>query len=199
MDSARTNICDPRAYLVVACSESRVSSAEMKTIAQILTAASATIFASNVLAEPLAVGSAMPVVEQKNQDGKVVNLGEAGGKGYVLVFFYPKADTPGCTKQACSLRDSYEALTEKSVRIFGVSADREAGQKAFKEKYKLPFELLADADAKVIDAFGVPKTLGFAKRQAFLFKDGKLVWSDLSASTEKQAEDVLKFLAAQPD
>lgn len=171
----------------------------MKTIAQILTAASATIFASNVLAEPLAVGSAMPVVEQKNQDGKVVNLGEAGGKGYVLVFFYPKADTPGCTKQACSLRDSYEALTEKSVRIFGVSADREAGQKAFKEKYKLPFELLADADAKVIDAFGVPKTLGFAKRQAFLFKDGKLVWSDLSASTEKQAEDVLKFLAAQPD
>jgi peroxiredoxin Q/BCP len=170
----------------------------MKSIAQILTAASATIFASNVLAEPLAVGSPVPVVSQKNQDGKLVNLGEEGAKGYVLVFFYPKADTPGCTKQACSLRDSYEALTGKNVRIFGVSADREAGQKAFKEKYKLPFELLADDDAKVIDAFGVPKTLGFAKRQAFLFKDGKLVWNDLSASTEKQAEDVLKFLAADP-
>ncbi|MGL4398314.1 MAG: peroxiredoxin [Luteolibacter sp.] len=168
----------------------------MKTITRILTAASATIFASNVLAEPLAVGSAIPVVEQKNQDGKLVNLSEVGAKGYVLVFFYPKADTPGCTKQACSLRDSYEALTEKHVKIFGVSADREAGQKAFKEKYKLPFELLADEDAKVIDAFGVPKTLGFAKRQAFLFRDGKLVWSDLSASTEKQAEDVMKFLAA---
>lgn len=170
----------------------------MKNIAQILTAASTAIFASNALAEPLSIGSAIPVVEQKNQDGKVVKLAEAGGKGFVLVFFYPKADTPGCTKQACSLRDSYEALSEKSVKIFGVSADKEAGQKAFKDKYKLPFELLADADAKVIDAFGVPKTLGFAKRQAFLFKDGKLVWSDLSASTEKQAEDVLKYLAANP-
>ncbi|MGL5017464.1 MAG: peroxiredoxin [Luteolibacter sp.] len=170
----------------------------MKTIAQILTAASATIFASNALAEPLSVGAAIPVVEQKNQDGNVVKLAEVGAKGFVLVFFYPKADTPGCTKQACSLRDSYEALSEKSVKIFGVSADKEAGQKAFKDKYKLPFELLADADAKVIDAFGVPKTLGFAKRQAFLFKDGKLVWSDLSASTEKQAEDVLKYLAANP-
>lgn len=169
----------------------------MKTITQILTAATATIFASNALAEPLAVGSAMPAVEQKDQDGKVVNLQEAAAKGYTLVYFYPKADTPGCTKQACSLRDSYESLTEKGVKIFGVSADKEVGQKAFKAKYKLPFDLLADADAKVIDAFGVPKTLGFAKRQAFLFKDGKLVWSDLSASTEKQAEDVLKYLAAQ--
>jgi peroxiredoxin Q/BCP len=169
----------------------------MKTITQILTAASTAIFASNALAEPLALGSAMPTVEQKDQDGKVVKLQEAAAKGYTLVYFYPKADTPGCTKQACSLRDSYAALSEKGVQIFGVSADKEAGQKAFKEKYKLPFELLADADGKVIDAFGVPKTLGFAKRQAFLFKDGKLVWSDLSASTERQAEDVLKFLAAQ--
>jgi peroxiredoxin Q/BCP len=169
----------------------------MKTITRILTAASASLFASNALAEPLAVGSAVPAVEQKDQDGKVVKLQEAAAKGYTLVYFYPKADTPGCTKQACSLRDSYEAMTDKGVKIFGVSADNEAGQKAFKEKYKLPFELLADADGKVIDAFGVPKTLGFAKRQAFLFKDGKLVWSDLSASTEKQAEDVLKYLATQ--
>jgi peroxiredoxin Q/BCP len=169
----------------------------MKTIARILTAASASIFASNALAEPLAVGSPVPAVEQKDQDGRLVKLQEAAAKGYTLVYFYPKADTPGCTKQACSLRDSYETLSEKGVKIFGVSADNEAGQKAFKAKYKLPFELLADADAKVINAFGVPKTLGFAKRQAFLFKDGKLVWNDLSASTEKQAEDVLKYLSAQ--
>lgn len=169
----------------------------MKTITQILTAVSATIFASNALAEPLAVGASIPAVEQKNQDGNVVKLQEVAAKGYTLVYFYPKADTPGCTKQACSLRDSYAALTDKGVKIFGVSADNEASQKAFKEKNKLPFELLADADARVIDAFGVPKTLGFAKRQAFLFKDGKLVWSDLSASTEQQAEDVLKYLATQ--
>lgn len=169
----------------------------MNRISQILTAASTAIFTTNALAEPLAVGSPIPAVEQKNQDDQVVKLAEAGATGYTLVYFYPKSDTPGCTKQACSLRDSYAALTDKSVKIFGVSADKVAAQKAFKEKYKLPFDLLADEDGKVIDSFGVPKTLGFAKRQAFLFKDGKLIWSDLSASTEKQAEDVLKFLATQ--
>jgi len=164
----------------------------MKSIAKILTAVTTTLFASSALAEPLAVGAALPAV-----DGQVVKLAEAGAKGYTLVYFYPKADTPGCTKQACSLRDSYAALTDKGVKIFGVSMDKVEAQKAFKDKYKLPFELLADPDAKVVDAFGVPKTVGFASRQAYLFKDGKLVWLDQKASTEKQAEDVLKFLAAQ--
>lgn len=169
----------------------------MKSISKILTAVTTTLFASSALAEPLVVGAALPAVEQKNQDDQVVKLAEAGANGYTLVYFYPKADTPGCTKQACSLRDAYAALTEKCVKIFGVSIDKVEAQKAFKDKYKLPFELLADADGKVVDAFGVPKTLGFASRQAFLFKDGKLVWMDQKASTEKQAEDVLKFLAAQ--
>jgi thioredoxin-dependent peroxiredoxin len=168
----------------------------MKTIAQILSAASASLFAGHALAEPLAVGAAIPAVEQKNQDDQLVKLAEVGAKGYTLVYFYPKADTPGCTKQACSLRDSYAALTEKGVRIYGVSLDKAEAQKAFKAKYKLPFDLLADTDGKVVDAFGVPKAMGFAKRQAFLFKDGKLVWSDQSASTDKQAEDILKYLAA---
>ncbi len=124
----------------------------------------------------------------------MVKLAEAGASGYTLVYFYPKADTPGCTKQACSLRDSYAALTEKGVRVFGVSMDPVNAQKAFHEKYKLPFDLLADEDGTVVAAFGVPKTLGFAKRQAFLFKDGKLVWSDFSASTDQQAADVLKAI-----
>ena len=183
--------------LAVAISKSGARVALMKRISQILTAVFTGIFATNALAEPLAVGSPLPAVEQKNQDDQLVKLAEAAAKGFTLVYFYPKADTPGCTKQACSLRDSYAALTDKGVKIFGVSADKVPAQKAFKDKYKLPFDLLADADAKVIDAFGVPKTLGFAKRQAFLFKDGKLVWRDTSASTEQQAEDVLKFLATQ--
>jgi thioredoxin-dependent peroxiredoxin len=169
----------------------------MKGITQILSAVTAAIFTGCSAAGPIAIGAALPAVEQKNQDGEVVNLATAGAKGYTLVYFYPKADTPGCTKQACSLRDSYAALTEKKVKIFGVSTDKAASQKAFKEKYKLPFDLLADADGKVVAAFGVPKMMGFSKRQAFLFKDGKLVWSDFSAATDKQAEDVLKFLAAQ--
>jgi peroxiredoxin Q/BCP len=187
----------PKSQLAVAISKYGARVAAMKRLSQILTAVSTGIFASNALAEPLAVGSPIPVVEQKNQDDQLVKLAEAAAKSFTLVYFYPKSDTPGCTKQACSLRDSYAALTDKGVKIFGVSADKVPAQKAFKDKYKLPFDLLADSDAKVIDAFGVPKTLGFAKRQAFLFKDGKLVWSDTTASTDKQAEDVLKFLATQ--
>lgn len=168
----------------------------MSCFSQILAAVTSGVFAGGAYAAPLAVGAPLPAVEQNDQDGKIVKLAEAGGSGYLLVYFYPKADTPGCTKQACSLRDSYVLLTEKGVKIYGVSMDKVPAQKAFKDKYKLPFDLLADSDGKVVDAFGVPKTMGFSKRQAFLFKDGMLVWSDLSASTEEQAADVIKFLAA---
>jgi peroxiredoxin Q/BCP len=170
----------------------------MSQITKILGSIATGIFAANAAAEPLAEGAALPVVSQKNQEDQPVKLAEAGAAGYTLVYFYPKADTPGCTKQACSLRDSYAALTEKGVRIFGVSTDSVKAQKAFRDKYKLPFDLLADEDGTVLAAFGVPKTLGFAKRQAFLFKDGKLVWRDLSASTEQQAADVLQFIAGKP-
>jgi thioredoxin-dependent peroxiredoxin len=169
----------------------------VKSITQLFTAVSTTLFTTQALAGPLTLGSALPAVSQKNQDGALINLSETATKGYTLIYFYPKADTPGCTKQACSLRDSYVALTDKGVRVYGVSMDKVPAQKAFQVKYKLPFELLADAEGTLVDAFGVPKTLGFSKRQAFLFKDAKLVWSDLSASTEQQAEDVLKFLATQ--
>lgn len=147
---------------------------------------------SAIAAEPIDIGTALPTVTAKDQDGKEVKLAEAGAEGWTLVYFYPKADTPGCTKQACSIRDSYVTLTEKKVKVFGVSMDTVDAQKAFKEKYKLPFTLIADHDAKVADAFGVPHALGVAKRQAFLFKDGKLSWRDLAASTEEQAADVLK-------
>jgi len=142
-------------------------------------------------ADELALGAKLPAVTAQDQDGAAVDLAAAGGKGWTLVYFYPKADTPGCTKQACSLRDAYATLTDRGVRVFGVSGDDEASQKAFQKKYKLPFTLLADPDKKVMDAFGVPHTAGFAKRQAFLFKDGVLVWRDLTASTEQQAADVL--------
>ena len=146
--------------------------------------------------EPLAIGASMPDVAGIDQDGKAVALKEAAAKGYVLVYFYPKADTPGCTAQACSLRDAYTELQEKGVRVFGVSADSPEAQHKFQEKYHLPFELIADKDGKVIDAFGVPRIplVGFAARQAYLFKDGVLVWRDLKASTKEQAADVLKVI-----
>jgi thioredoxin-dependent peroxiredoxin len=145
-------------------------------------------------AEPITIGTTAPNVTTLDQDGKPVNLAEYYKKGYTLVYFYPKADTGGCTAQACSLRDQYAKLTEKGIQVIGVSVDSPAAQKAFRQKYNLPFTLIPDTDHKVINAFGVP--LGtkkpYAARQAFLIKDGVVVWRDLKASTKEQAETVLK-------
>lgn len=91
------------------------------------------------------------------------------------------------------MRDSYEKITDAGIKVYGVSNDAPAVQKAFKKKHDLPFTLIGDPEGKVIDAFGVPKRgAGMASRQAYLFKDGKLVWKDESASTEEQADDVMK-------
>ncbi|HEY4813069.1 MAG TPA: peroxiredoxin [Chthoniobacterales bacterium] len=143
----------------------------------------------------LKLGDAIPAVTAKDQNGQAVNLGESK-TGYTLVYFYPKAMSPGCTAQACSLRDSYTELQEKGVKIYGVSIDTVEDQKKFADIDHLPFQLLADPGKKVIAAFGVPLLKNaFASRQAYLFKDGKLVWFDTKASTDAQAADVLKVLA----
>jgi peroxiredoxin Q/BCP len=142
-------------------------------------------------AEPLAVGAPAPQISAVDQDGKTVNFKDVYAKGPTLVYFYPKADTPGCTKQACSIRDDWSALQAKGVQVLGVSGDKPDAQKKFQDKYKLPFTLIADSDSKVAEAFGVPTTMGIAKRQSFLIKDGKVVWNMLKASTDTHAKDVL--------
>lgn len=148
-------------------------------------------------ADSIPLGTKVPSVKALDQDGKEYNLG-AGTSGFLLVYFYPKADTPGCTAQACSLRDAYTALTAKGVKVIGVSSDKPESQKAFRDKHKLPFTLLADTDHQVTTAFGVPTVMGFATRQAYLFKNGVLVWKDEHASTAKQADDILAFINGTP-
>ncbi len=146
----------------------------------------------------LKLGDPVPEVTSTDQNGKAVNLAEVAQTGYTLVYFYPKAMSKGCTAQACSLRDSYTELQGKGVQVFGVSLDSVASQKEFEQKEHLPFELLSDTDRKVTSAFGVPLMKdAFATRQAYLFKNGKLVWLDTKASTDKQAEDVLAVLASR--
>jgi len=140
------------------------------------------------------LGTELPGLTTTDQDGQSVNLADYRSEPFVLVYFYPKADTPGCTKQACSLRDAYAELNDQNITVFGVSGDSVNAQKAFQEKFSLPFRLLADEDKAVIEAFGVPAMGKFPKRQAFLFESGKLIWKDESASTEQQAADVLAFL-----
>jgi len=144
--------------------------------------------------EPLEVGAPAPDVTALNQDSESVSLGDLYQKGIVLVYFYPRADTPGCTKQACSLRDAFAELSDRGVTVVGVSSDRPEAQKKFQEKYSLPFTLMADTDHKIIEAFGVPTRLGIASRQAFLIQEAKIIWRDLKASTAEQAADVLAVL-----
>ena len=147
-------------------------------------------------ANPVNVGDAAPSAVAPDETGAKVELKDVYSKNkYTLVYFYPKADTPGCTAQGCSLRDGYEKLTDKGVAVVGVSADKPEAQAAFKAKYNLPFTLLADTDKAVIKAFGVGSTFGYSNRQAYLIKDGKVVYADHKGSTKQQADDILDFLA----
>ena len=151
--------------------------------------------------EPLKVGDPAPAVTATTDAGTQLSFSDVYAKHtYTLVYFYPKADTPGCTKQGCSLRDGYETLTKQGVAVIGVSHDDVAAQKAFKEKYHLPFTLIADMDRKVIDAFGVPVAMpmtSMAHRSAYLIKDGKIVYADYKGTTEKQADTILKVISEQ--
>ncbi len=166
----------------------------MKKLSLLSTLAAFAISSTAILhADPLEVGADAPSVTTTDQKGKTVDLDKELSKGLTLVYFYPKADTPGCTKQACNLRDAFEEVTKAGIKVFGVSADTAEDQEAFAEKFTLPFTLLADKKGEVIAAFGVPtiNDKGLAARQSFLIKDGKVIWRDLKAKPTTQAEDAI--------
>lgn len=147
--------------------------------------------------EPLAVGVKAPILTAPDENGAPVDFGKVYQRGITLVYFYPKADTPGCTSQACSLRDGISDLAKLGITVLGVSHDTAEAQRKFKAKYDLPFALIADHDGKVMKAFGVPTILfGLAKRQSFLVKDGKIAWRSLSAQTDGHAEEVRKAVVS---
>lgn len=154
------------------------------------------LFSLFARAEPLAVGTAAPQITAKNQDAQDVVFGDVYAKGITLVYFYPKAETPGCTKEACSLRDSYAALQGNGLQILGVSCDTPEAQKKFKDHQNLPFTLIADTDGKVAEAFHVPMipVVGVPMRQSFIIKDGKVAWASLSAQTSGAAKEVQSAL-----
>jgi len=145
----------------------------------------------------LSVGDAAPNVTARDQDGRDVNLADVYAKGPTLVYFYPKAGTPGCTAQACSLRDAFPDFSSDNIQVIGVSADTVEAQKKFAEEYKLPFVLLADTDLAVAKAFGVPTipVLGVPKRQSFIVRDGKIAWIVESAKTRDHAAEVREALS----
>jgi peroxiredoxin Q/BCP len=151
---------------------------------------------STTKADPLKPGTSVPPLKSLDEDGKEVNLDEILKEGLTLVYFYPKADTPGCTKEACAIRDKWEDVQKAGVTVIGVSMDKPDAQKAFKEKFKLPFTLLADSEGAVVKAFGVSMIrAGFPTRQSFLVKDGKVVWHDPDVKVDAHLDNVLKAVA----
>ena len=102
----------------------------------------------------LKVGDKVPDFSALDEEGKTINLSDYQGKK-LIVFFYPKASTPGCTMEGCNLRDNYANLIKAGFELLGVSADSQKRQANFKKKYKFPFPLLADEDHTVINTFGV--------------------------------------------
>lgn len=142
----------------------------------------------------LEIGDPTPDVVGQDEAGNSIRLADYSREGHTLIYFFPKADTPGCTEQACALRDEYGELTARRVRVLGVSADSAAKLRRFKAKHHLPFPLLMDEHQQLSQAFGVPTILGMTHRQSFLIKEGKLVWRDLRASTRWQARDVIQAI-----
>jgi peroxiredoxin Q/BCP len=143
---------------------------------------------------PLEVGADAPDARVFTVEGDEVALNQYYGPGFTLVYFYPRAETAGCTKQACSLRDGFAVLKQRGVKVVGLSIDGPQAQKRFQQKHHLPFTLLADPERNSAQAFGVPLVAGMFRRQSFLVRAGKIVWRDLHAATAEQATDVLKAL-----
>src|ERR1700757_2841746 len=141
----------------------------------------------------------------QTDEDKTVSLSDFAGKPVVL-FFYPRADTPGCTIEACGFRDSFKKLQKAGVVVLGISRDTPKAQKKFKEKYDLPYTLLADVDEKVCNQFGVmkdknmygKKVRGIERTTFLIGPDRKLTRIFPKVKPEAHAEEVLAAVKAEP-
>ncbi|WP_242522732.1 peroxiredoxin [Candidatus Methylacidiphilum infernorum] len=146
--------------------------------------------------EGLKVGSEIPGVKVFDTEGNPLSLRELCNQGIVLLYFFPKAFTPGCTLQACHLRDRLSDLQQHKIKVYGISKDKPCIQKKFSQSYRLNFCLLSDLHGEACKTFGVPLFLGMPKRVSFLIKEGKLLWRDFHPHVERTADDVLEAIAA---
>ncbi len=149
-------------------------------------------------ADLLPVGAVAPEVAGPDAAGKVIKLSDEKGK-FAVVYFYPKDDTPGCTKEACAFRDAFDKFAQAGVTIFAVSRDSEASHQGFRAHHKLPFPMVADTSGAVQKAYGVPSMLpgtSLASRMTFLVgPDGKIahVWPKVDPVVN--AREVLDTIA----
>ena len=150
----------------------------------------------------LSVGKKAPNFRLQNQDGEWVSLADFIGKKQLLVYFYPKASTPGCTTQACGLRDSLSQFTELDTCILAISPDSPAKLKKFADKYALDFSLLADEDHSVAEQYGVwglkkfmgREFMGILRTSFIIDKKGTIKWVMDKVNTKTHDQDILTIL-----
>lgn len=142
----------------------------------------------------LAAGDQAPNFRGTDQHGDTVRLSDFRGQKVVL-YFYPKDDTPGCTTEARSFRDRYEDLQDAGIAVLGISADGVDSHKEFAERYELPFSLVADPEKEIIDKYGVRGAFGRADRVTFVIdEDGDIIRTYEDVDTETHATDILQDL-----
>jgi peroxiredoxin Q/BCP len=150
----------------------------------------------------LSVGSMAPDFSAKDQNGKIITLSDLIGKKIIL-YFYPKDDTPGCTAEACSFRDQYSTLLASGYVVIGVSTDDEKSHQKFIKKYELPFSLLSDTGHSIVNAFGVwveknmygKKYMGISRETFIIDEKGKITHHLKKVDTKNasgQIEEIIK-------
>ncbi len=147
--------------------------------------------------DSVGVGSKAPDFTLPSQSGEMVHLEDFLGSKPVVLFFYPKDDTPGCTKQACAFRDDYEGFGKLNAEVIGISSDSVESHRSFAAKHDLPFTLLSDEEGKVRRLYGVPTTLGLFLGRVTYVMDKEGVVRHLFSSqlgVEKHVEEALKAL-----
>ena len=141
-------------------------------------------------------GDVAPEFTAETNDGRKVSLSDFKGKSVVL-YFYPRDDTSGCTKEACEIRDAWQKIKDTGAVVLGVSTDDNASHVAFANKYQLPFLLLPDKDEKIAKAYGVPLRLGMAKRVTFVIdREGKISKVFPDVNPVGHAAEILGVLSA---
>lgn len=146
-------------------------------------------------------GDKAPDFTAKDQNGKSVSLGDYAGKD-VILYFYPKDDTPGCTAEACNFRDNYQALQHQGYVVIGVSTDDEKSHQKFSAKYDLPFTLISDDEKKIVETYGVwveknmygKKYMGTARKTFVIGKDGNIRKIISKVDTANSSQQVLELI-----
>lgn len=152
-------------------------------------------FSGTLSGTSLQLGEQAPAPVARLSDGQKVDFGNLYKEGRVLLYFFPKSGTRGCTSQACNLRDNMDRLISANISVVGVSRDRQSAQQKFITKNNLPFRLVSDPSGKLGEIFGVPSFFTLYQRHAFLIEDGKIIWHKKSIRPDNTAGEVLAAIA----